>query len=146
MVDDRTGEQEPLRDRIPGYLAAFGIGCAVAALLGLLIATFTGAGLAIGASYGLVGWGVLLLLMGGTTGGGYANIGVGAAQSLFGGRSRYDEDIDDPDIRRGKVKATDPRERLRRGLRPPPNPTAFWQVIGGLVAAFLGLVLLGLLS
>ena len=136
---------EPLRERIPRYAVAFGVGCAVAATIGMIIAAFTDAGLVTGAGYGVVGWGVILLLVGGTTGGGYANMGVGAAQSLFGGRTRYDDDFDDPDVRRGRVKKVDASSRLRKGLRPAPNPTAFWQVIGGLAALVLGVVLLSII-
>lgn len=133
---------EPLRERIPHYAIAFGIGCVVAAVIGTIIAAFTDAGLLTGAGYGVIGWGVALLLVGGTAGGGYANMGVGAAQSLFGGRTRYDDEFDDADVRRGRIKKVDASSRLKKGLRPQANPSAFWQVIGGLAAMVLGIALL----
>jgi hypothetical protein len=34
-------------------------------------------------------------------------------------------------------------ERLRKGLRPEANPSAFWQVIGGIAAVAGGVLLLG---
>ena len=147
MSDDFAASlpTEPLRDRIPNYAVAFGIGSAVGAVIGVIVAAFTGGGLVNGVGYGIIMWGVILLLVGGTAGGGYANMGVGAAQSLFGGRTRYDDDVDDPDVRRGRIKKVDPRERLRKGLRPPANPTAFWQVIGGFAALALGVLVLSVL-
>ena len=62
---------------------------------------------------------------------------------LVGGRNRTGDDYEDDDeLRRGKsMKRRDPMARLRKGLRPPPNPTAFWQAIGGFVMIALGLPL-----
>lgn len=127
----------PLRDRLPDYLLTFAVGAAVAAVIGVIIWLASSARLLHGIGYTMSGFGVLLLLSGGATGGGYTNIGVGAVEAMFGGRRRHDDDIDDPDVRRGLTKTVDPYERLRRGLRPGPNPTAFWRVIGG--AAYLAL-------
>ena len=84
--------------------------------------------------YAFIALGTLLLLIGGARGGGYSNLGVGAVEALMGGRNRAHDDYEsDEELRRGKVmKKRDPMARLRRGLRPQANPTAFWQVIGRL--------------
>ncbi len=64
----------------------------------------------------LVVYTVVLFLTGGTTGGGYLNLGMGSLAAVSR-RERTAETLD---------------ERLQRGLRPERNPRAFWQVIGGL--------------
>ena len=47
--------------------------------------------------------------------------------------------MSDEELRRGEVmKKRDPMARLRRGLRPQANPTAFWQVIAGFVYIGIG--------
>ncbi|HSG80222.1 MAG TPA: hypothetical protein VLD62_11625 [Acidimicrobiia bacterium] len=135
---------EPLSERFPGYLAAFGVGGVAAIVVGLIVTAASSVSLVNGVGYALVGLGTLLLLVGGARGGGYANLGIGAVDALVGGRNRTDEDFSDSDVRRGRVtKRRDPMERLRRGLRPPPNPTAFWQTIAGFayIAAGAALVL-----
>ena len=40
----------------------------------------------------------------------------------------------------------DPRERLRKGLRPKANPTAFWQVVAGFAYVGIGVALLELVA
>ncbi len=81
--------------------------------------------------------------MGGARGGGYSNLGLGAIEAVVGGRNRSDDDYGgDDDLRRGRVmKRRDPMERLRRGLRPEKNPTAFWQIIAGFGYIAAGMVL-----
>lgn len=145
-VDPRVGPIEPLRERFPDYAATFTVGLAIMLVLGLLWGLASEASLLEGMAWSLMLGGVLLLLIGGATGGGYANLGLGAMTTVFGGRQNYDEDVTDEDIRRGKVKKRDAGERLRKGLRPPPNPTAFWQVIGGICYIALGVFLLETLA
>ncbi len=132
----------PLRDRLPDYLAIFGVGLLAAAALGALIGGLSAASLADAVGYTLIGLGVVLLLAGGASGGGYTNIALGATGTLFGGRGRIDEDVDDPDARRGSMPKTDPMERLRKGLRPEANPRAFWQVIAGFAYVALGVLVI----
>ncbi len=141
-LDPRVMPVEPLRERIPDYAATFTVGLGAMAVVGLLWGFLTDASLLEGIAWTVMLGGVLFLLVGGATGGGYANLGLGAATSIFGGRRDYDEDVTDEEIRRGKVKKRDPQERLRKGLRPPPNPTAFWQVIGGICYVALGVLIL----
>lgn len=114
---------------------------AIAVTVGLIVALFSSVDYASGAGYGLVFLGVGMLAVGGTQGGGYANLGVGSVATLFGSR-RHDEDYSDAGVRRGTAARVDPRERLRKGLRPEANPSAFWLVIGGLVAIGAGIGLL----
>lgn len=66
---------------------------------------------------------------------------LGAVGRMFGGRSADDENLDDPEARRGKRARIDPHERLRRGLRPEANPRAFWQVVGGFAYIVLGILI-----
>jgi hypothetical protein len=141
-----TGDREraePLSERLPHYLVSFGIALVLAAAIGAVISLFTDASASTGAGYGLIGLGVLMMLAGGASGGGYANMGVGAVGALFGGQRRHDDDVDDPDVRMGGSGKRDPMERLRKGLRPEANPSAFWQVIGGIAAVAGGVLLLG---
>ncbi len=83
------------------------------------------------------------LLLGGVRGGGYSNLSIGAIEALVGGRNRTNDGyVEDAELRRGKVIARrDPMARLRKGLRPSPNPTAFWQTITGLLYMGAGLPL-----
>ena len=109
-----------LRDRMPDYLAIFGAGAA-GALVVALVATLFGPTFRNSFVNILIGYTVLLFLMGGTAGGGYSNLGLGALAAVSR-RGRGAETLDD---------------RLRRGLRPERNPRAFWQVIAGL--CYLGI-------
>ncbi|NNC75579.1 MAG: hypothetical protein HKN93_08730 [Acidimicrobiia bacterium] len=133
-----------LRERLPDYLALFAVGIGVSALIGFVIWLASSAQLADSVGFTMAGLGVVLLLSGGATGGGYANIGVGAVEAMFGGRRRHDDDVSDPDVRRGRPSRVDPYERLRKGLRPGPNPTAFWRVISGVCYLALGIGVSGL--
>jgi hypothetical protein len=133
----------PLRDRMPDYLALFGTGLGVAAVVGLLVHFLTDFNFAAGFGYALIGIAILMLLSGGVTGGGYANLGAGALGTMFGSglrNSEGDSDDDDAEELRKQVfgKRGDPRERLRKGLRPEANPRAFWQVIGGFAYFVMG--------
>jgi hypothetical protein len=147
-------EAEPLRERIPIYVRAFGLGIAAAVAVGLIIYVLSPADLVASVGYAFLGLGTLMLLMGGGRGGGYANLGLGALGTLARGyrhrdtgeRSRSasasadDEGGDDYGLT-PYSGGRDPMERLRRGLRPPPNPTAFWQVIGGIAYLGVGVVI-----
>ncbi len=139
---------EPLSERMPGYLVAFGIGVGAAALVGLIVWLAASIRVADALGYSFLGLGTLLLLVGGTRGGGYSNLGIGAVEAVFGGRNRSQDDyVSDEGLRRGDVmKKRDPMARLRRGLRPQANPTAFWQVIGGFLYIGIGLLLTLVLS
>jgi hypothetical protein len=98
----------------------------------------TSPGVAIG--YATIGVGTLLLLVGGARGGGYTNLGLGAIEAVAGGRNRTDDDYEeDEELRRGAVmKRRDPMERLRKGLRPSANPSAFWTSVAGGLYVLLG--------
>ena len=141
----------PLRERIPGYLMAFGLGLALTALVGLLWSGATRASLIEGIAYTWQMWGVVLLLVGGATGGGFANISLGSAGTLFGGRTM---DVEELRTAQSSGQSTvtaggrrrDPMERLKERLRPEANPTAFWQVIGGVAYIATGIALLTILG
>ena len=136
----------PLRDRIPEYLTIFGLGWLGVVALGLAIGAFSDASAAEGMGYVAMGYGVVLLLAVGASGGGYTNLGMGAAGAVLGSGQRHDEDFDDPEVRRGRVKKVNPQDRLRRGLRPERNPRAFWQVIAGFAYLAGGVAILELLG
>lgn len=127
----------PLRDRLPDYAAVFGVGLGVCVAIGLVISLVSPASLAAAIGYTVILYGVILMLAGGSTGGGYTNLGLGAVGAMFGTR-RADEAGEDVDPSRKRV---DPHERLQKGLRPEANPRAFWQVLGGLAYVILGLVI-----
>ncbi len=136
----------PLRERIPEYLTVFGIGWLVIILIGVAVGLFSSASLAEGVAYVAMAAGVVLLLAGGASGGGYTSLGMGAAGAVLGAGQRHDEDYDDPDVRRGRIKRVNPRERLRKGLRPEKNPRAFWQVVAGFVYLAGGVAVLEILG
>jgi len=136
----------PLRDRFPDYLATFGILWAAIVLIGLAIGIFTGASLVEGIAYVALATGIALLLAGGASGGGYTSLGMGAAGAIFGARQRHDDEFDDAEVRRGRLKRVDAQERLRRGLRPEKNPRAFWQVIAGAINLAASMALLMVFS
>jgi hypothetical protein len=145
-VDRKTGqlvESESLRERFPVYLKVFALGAAAFAGVGLLIAGMSSMGLERAVGYAFISGGTLLLLVGGARGGGYSNMSVGAFEALVGGRNRSDDDYEeDADLRHGRtMKKRDPMARLRAGLRPGPNPAAFWQTIAGFVYIAMGLPL-----
>lgn len=137
-----SAEKLPLRERMPDYLALFGIGLAVGLVVGLIVVWVSTYSFAAGFGYTMIGLGMVMLLAGGVAGGGYANLGVGALGTMFGSELRSEpgtSEDDDPEELRRQVfgRRGDPRERLRKGLRPEANPRAFWQVIGGF--AYFGL-------
>ncbi|MCB1247732.1 MAG: hypothetical protein KDB69_10730, partial [Acidimicrobiia bacterium] len=85
-IEDAGNVTLPLRDRIPEYLAVFGVGFAAATLVGLLVSLIWDVKVASGVGYTIVALGVILLLAGGASGGGYTSLGIGAAGALFGTR------------------------------------------------------------
>jgi len=130
--------QLSLRDRMPDYLATFGIGLAATFAIGIVIWLISDIGLSSTIGYTTILYGVVFLLAGGATGGGYVNLGVGAVGSMFGGR-RLDDSETGVESSSGNRKRGDSSERLAKGLRPAANPRAFWQVLGGMLYIAIGL-------
>lgn len=127
---------------LPLLRAVFGPEAADGAAWGALGGVLSAAG------YAGILFGTVLLLTGGARGGGYTNLGVGAIEALVGGRNRSQDDFEgDAEARHGRVmKRRDPMERLRKGLRPRANPTAFWQSVAGFAYLALGLAAVTTLS
>lgn len=132
--------QPPLRNRLPEYLVVFGIGLVVAAAIGAIIGAVADPALVNSIGYTIILLGIVFLLAGGATGGGYTNLGIGAVGALFGTR-RADEEEVDWEGRRTGGSGTGTSDRLEKGLRPPPNPRAFWQIVGGLAYMAIGFVI-----
>lgn len=126
-----------LRDRLPDYAAVFGIGLLGTSVVGVVIWLISDVSLASSVGYTMILYGMVFMLAGGATGGGYTNLGMGAVGSLFGGQ-RSDDVPGGSDPSPGRL---DPAERLRRGLRPEANPRAFWQVMGGFAYLGVGLAI-----
>ena len=148
-MTDRTPPEDvllPLRDRMPDYLATFGLLWTAIVAIGLGLALFTSASATEGIAYIAIAVALGLMLAGGATGGGYTSLGLGAAGAMLGGRQRHDEDYEDADVRRGRLKRVITEERLRRGLRPEKNPRAFWQVVAGLITFAAAMALLMVFS
>jgi hypothetical protein len=135
----------PLRDRMPDYAAVFGVGLAACVGVGGVIWMISDVALASSVGYTVILYGVVLMLAGGATGGGYTNLGMGAVGALFGTR-RADETQEEVGRTWSDGAKIDPKERLERGLRPDANPRAFWQVIGGIAYVTLGLSVVVLFS
>lgn len=134
--DDKEDIVLPLGDRLPDYAAVFGVGLGVCIAIGVVIWMASPASAAAAIGYTIILYGVILMLAGGSAGGGYTNLGLGAMGAMFGTR-RADEAGDDVD---SEHKRVDSHERLQKGLRPEANPRAFWQVLGGITYVVLGLV------
>ncbi len=135
-----TDDPLPLIDRLPDYLATFAIGLAASLGVGLIVWFVSDVSLASSVGYTIILYGVVLLLAGGASGGGYTNLGVGAVGAMFG-THRTDEAYEELDDSRGGSPRMDSRERLARGLRPEANSRAFWQVIGGGIYVAIGLMI-----
>ena len=133
-------QQDPLRERLPIYARLFGIGLAAAVGIGLAVGAFTAAGVWPAIAYTLVAVAVLLLMAGGASGGGYTNLGAGAFSNMFGGR-REIEGVDDLDLVKNRKTSLNLEDRLARGLRPGPNPQAFWQVVAGFLYLAIAVVI-----
>lgn len=129
-----------LRERMPDYLATFGLGLAATFAVGIAIWLISDIGLSSSLGYTTILYGVVFLLAGGATGGGYVNLGVGAVGSMFGGR-RLDDSETGVESSSGNRKRMESSERLAKGLRPDANPRAFWQVVGGMLYIAIGLAI-----
>lgn len=130
----------PLRDRLPDYAMVFAVGIAACTVIGLVIWAISDVALSSAIGYTIILYGVVLMLAGGASGGGYTNLGVGAVGALFGTR-RADEAQEEIDEAWNGKHRISPQDRLRAGLRPEANPRAFWQVSGGLVNVAVGLII-----
>lgn len=138
--DKANSEKLPLRERIPEYLTVVALGLVGATIVGFVISLIWNVQAAAAIGYTIVSLGVLLLLAGGATGGGYTSLGIGAAGALFGTR-RTDEASDEIGSTWSEQARQSPQDRLREGLRPDANPRAFWQVIGGFLFIAIGIAI-----
>lgn len=136
LTSPEPAETPSLLERMPDYLVTFGIGLGVSVLVGGAIWLFSGISLALTVGYTVILYGVVLALAGGSAGGGYTNLGMGAMGAMFGAR-RADEAQPEP----GSAHGPDLHERLAKGLRPEANPRAFWQVMGGALYIAVGLAI-----
>ncbi|MDA2978301.1 MAG: hypothetical protein O3B42_00790 [Actinomycetota bacterium] len=137
--------ERPLRERLPDYAGVFVLGLAASALAGILYSVVFDSKMTSSVGNVIMFYGVILMFIGGATGGGYTSIGAGAARALFTTRTAIDDPIDEPrevDPIPGKPVRMDPREQMRQGLRPEANPTSFWQVIGGISYLIIGFLIL----
>ena len=133
-------QELPLRQRLPGYLAMLGVVIAVCVAAGIVWSLFSEASVAeatAGSSWIL---GTVMLLLGGTSGSGLSRMSSEDYGIHYGRRHGHGFDDTEGEI----LRAEDLKERLRRGLRPKANPTAFWQVVGGLAVIGFGLAVLSL--
>jgi hypothetical protein len=136
LTPEGIEETIPLSERMPDYLVTFGIGLLGAAAIGVVIWLVSDIALASSVGYTMILYGVVLLLAGGSSGGGYTNLGMGAMGALFGTRR-----ADEPQPEANSSFKITPQERLQKGLRPEANPRAFWQVLGGVLYLAIGLAI-----
>jgi hypothetical protein len=137
--------ERPLLERLPEYAGVFVLGLAGSALVGVLVSVVFDGKMTKSIGNVTMFYGVILMFIGGATGGGYTSIGAGAARALFTTRTAIDDPIDEPRDEGavpGKPVRLDPREQMRQGLRPEANPTSFWQVIGGVAYLVIGFLFL----
>ena len=127
---------EPLSERLPTYLSWFVVEVGLAFVLSILVRWLTDVTWLEALAFSLFGLGVLSSFVGGLSGGGFVTAGN---YGINYGR-RHDQGWNST---QGEIgRAQDLRDRLRSRLRPKPNPTAFWQVIGGLALIGLGIAVL----
>lgn len=136
MTPEGIEDELPLSDRMPDYLITFGIGLLVSAGIGIVIWLISDIDLASTIGYTMILYGVVLLLAGGSAGGGYTDLGMGAMGALFGTRR-----ADEPQAEANSSFKVTPHERLQKGLRPEANSRAFWQVVGGALYVGIGLAI-----
>jgi hypothetical protein len=119
----------PLRDRMPEYLALFGLGLVVGLTVGWVVGLIFSVPMAKAIGYTFFALGLFLLLGGGAAGGEYKALGLGQ------GAGRVKHIIDeDPHV----------LQDLRSARRPGRNPAAFWMVVAGAIYTGLGLVVVSL--
>jgi len=126
-----------LSDRMQDYAVIFVVGLAAAAAVGAVISLLSENSLSTAVGYTVILYGAVLLLAGGSSGGGYTNRGAGAVGSMAD--TRRGDDVE-PEL--SSPRKPTAREQVERGLRPEANPRAFWQVVGGGLYVGLGALLL----
>jgi hypothetical protein len=141
------------RERLVQYAKLFLAGAVAIAAVGALVGLVASPSVPVAIGYTAVFVGVVMLLAGGASGGGYANLGMGVVDRMVDNakRDRGERQPDDvTPVRRStrygvgvgdQPERRDPMERLRKGLRPEKNPAAFWTVIGGFAYVGLGALL-----
>jgi hypothetical protein len=135
VVDTDTNDfrEATFRDRLADRAAVFGVGIAVAAVVGLLIGALLQVPIASALGYTIIVFGVAWLLGGGLAGGGYTVYGIGCGI----GRNHH--------MRGDRNRQVS--EGLRAGYdRPIANPEAFWQSVGGFLYVAIGFVVVALTS
>jgi hypothetical protein len=136
LTPEGIEENLSLRDRLPDYLVTFGIGLVASSGIGIIVWLISDIPLSSTVGYTVILYGVVLLLAGGSSGGGYTNLGMGAMGALFGTRR-----VDEPQPEANSSFKMTPHERLQKGLHPEANPRAFWQVLGGVLYVAIGLMI-----
>jgi len=153
-------DELPLSDRIPEYLAVFGVGLGIAILVGVVIGILSSPSVTASIAYTIMMVGVGFLLVGGLSGsgfhaGGFGSLFTASADEHERGRERERDSADaaeqrarergvgvdgaSPDSTRGRKR--DPRAASRRRMEAGPNPRAFWSVVAGFVYVLLGVAL-----
>lgn len=138
-MDATPAAARPLRERFPGYLAAFAAGLGAGGLVGVVIGLVTSARIIDAVGYTYSALGALLLLVGGAQGSGYPSPGARVPEVLGGPGGTLGGDP--AEGRRVAAARFDPVERRRRRLRARPNPAALWQVVAGCAYLGVGVVL-----
>jgi hypothetical protein len=140
-----------LQERLAIYAKIFALGIVAIVIVGGIAGALTPSTIPVAIGYTAVFVGAVMLLAGGASGGGYANLGFGLVERAVDmARGRGESEPADPTGRRSakydvdsveERRKRDPIERLRKGLRPEKNPVAFWTVIGGFLYIALGSIL-----
>ena len=126
---DDPWAQLPLRERMPEYIALFGVGIVAAAVIGWLVGLIFSVPISQAIGSACFALGLFCLLGGGAAGGEYKALGLG--QGI--GRVKHIVD-EDPNV----------LQDLRSARRPGRNPAAFWMVIAGALYTAAGLLLVSL--
>lgn len=140
MADAARGPilEEPLSQRASRYGRWLGVELGAAVGISLLVWWLSDLVWLSSLGWSLLGMGTISLFAGGMAGGGFVNAGNYGV--LYGRRHHQGWASTVGDIGR----AQDLRDRLADRLRPRRNPTAFWQVLGGMLLLGLGILALTL--
>ena len=137
-----------LQERLVAYAKVFALGLGAIIAAGTVAGILTPSTVRVAIGYTAVIVDAVMVLAGGANGGGYANLGFGLIDRMADAAKRDRAEPEQPTGRLSRKynvedarPRRDPMERLRKGLRPEKNPTAFWTVVGGFAYVVIGSML-----
>jgi len=134
---DVGGVHVPLRKRMPGYLASFGVGLAVTVVIGLVVWAVTDVSLVSSVANTIFFYGIALFLIGGVSGGGFTNRSARTTNSIDD--VRRSDHASDGGMPSSAARHPRNHEHMPRSGGSDAGPKALWQVLGGGLYVAIGL-------